>query len=141
MKKLTALVSVLVLGSALSLGACKKDEKKEGDTAGKKVEPKKEEPKKEEPKAADPAPAGGGAAAATGLAECDAYIAAVEKFVTCDTVPQASRDATKQGLDGMKAAWGDTAGMPEEAKKAANDSCKQATDALKQGASAMGCTM
>jgi hypothetical protein len=141
MKKLSALISVLFLGSALSLAACKKDEeKKEDDKGAKKAEePKKEEPKAEEPKKEEPAPAAGGAA--TGLAECDAYVAAMEKYLACDKVPQAARDGAKQGLDAMKSGWGDTAGMPEEAKKAANDACKQAVDALKQGATAMGCTI
>ena len=82
---------------------------------------------------------GEGGGAATGLAECDAYVAAMEKYLACDKVPQEARDGAKQGLDAMKSGWGDTAGMPEEAKKAANDACKQAVDALKQGASAMGC--
>ncbi len=134
MKKLTALVSVLFLGSALSLAACKKDENKD-ETKTKTTEKTTEKTveKTTEPAKAEPT--------STGLAECDAYIAAVEKFVVCDKVPQASRDATKQGLDSMKTAWGDTAAMPEESKKASNDSCKQAADALKQGASAMGCTM
>lgn len=76
-----------------------------------------------------------------GLPECNRYISEVEKFIRCDKVPQAARDATKQGLDAMKSAWSDVAGMPEEARRAAEDSCKQATDALHQGASAMGCPM
>jgi hypothetical protein len=143
MKKLSTLISVLFLGSALTLAACKKDEeKKPDDTAKKAEEPKKEEPKAEEPKAEEPKaaePAAGGAA--TGLAECDAYVAAMEKYLACDKVPQAARDGAKQGLDAMKGSWGDVAGMPEDAKKAANDACKQAVDALKQGASAMGCTI
>ena len=141
MKKLSTLISVLFLGSALSLAACKKDEEKkdEGAKAGEKTEePKAEEKKEEAPKEeAKEEPAAGGAA--TGLAECDTYVAAMEKYLACDKVPQAARDGAKQGLDAMKGSWGDTAGMPEEAKKAANDACKQAVDALKQGASAMGC--
>ena len=140
MKKLSALISVLFLGSALSLAACKKDEEKKGDDKGAKPteETKKEEAKPEPPKE-DPKPAEGGAA--TGLAECDAYVAAMEKYLACDKVPQAARDGAKQGLDAMKGSWGDTAGMPEESKTAANDACKQAVDALKQGATAMGCTI
>jgi hypothetical protein len=98
------------------------------------------------PEAKDPPPAEPTAptvpvAGGTGLAECDAYVTAMEKYLACDKVPQAARDGAKQGLDAMKSSWGDTAGMPEEAKKAANDACKQAVDALKQGAEAMGCTL
>jgi hypothetical protein len=140
MKKLSTLISVLFLGSALSLAACKKDdEKKTDDKAAKPEEKKPEETKPEEKKPEEPKPAEGGAA--TGLAECDAYVTAMEKYLACDKVPQAARDGAKQGLDAMKSSWGDTAGMPEEAKKAANDACKQAVDALKQGATAMGCTI
>lgn len=143
MKKLTALLSVLFLGATISLAGCKKDEKKDegaAKTTEKKEEPKAEE-KKEEPKAEEKKeePAAGGAA--TGLAECDAYVTAVEKFMACDKVPEAARDGAKQGLEAMKSGWGDASAMPDEAKKAANDACKQAIDALKQGASAMGCEM
>ena len=139
MKKLSTLISVLFLGSALSLAACKKDdEKKTDDKAAKPEEKKPEETKPEEKKPEEAKPAEG---AATGLAECDAYVTAMEKYLACDKVPQAARDGAKQGLDAMKSSWGDTAGMPEEAKKAANDACKQAVDALKQGATAMGCTI
>ena len=99
----------------------------------------KDEPK-DEP-AADPAAPTVPVAGGSGLAECDTYVAAMEKYLACDKVPQAARDGAKQGLDAMKSSWGDTAGMPEEAKKAANDACKQAVDALKQGAEAMGCTL
>jgi len=144
MKKLSALISVLFLGTALSLAACKKDEEKkdEGAKAGEKAteeKPADVKPADEKPaEPAEPAPAAGGAAA-TGLAECDTYVAAMEKYLACDKVPQAARDGAKQGLDAMKGSWGDAANMPEEAKKATNDACKQAVDALKQGASAMGC--
>ncbi len=85
----------------------------------------------------DKAAAGG--AANTGLAECDAYIAMVEKYVACDKIPQESRDATKQSIESMKAAWGDMGAMPAESRKQTGDACKQGADALKQGAEAMGC--
>src|SRR5688500_8987652 len=100
MKKLSALISVLFLGSALSLAACKKDDEKkyEGAKAGeKKEEVKKEEPKTEPPKE-EAKPGEGG----SGLAGCDAYVAAMEKYLACDKVPQAARDGAKQGLDAMK---------------------------------------
>ncbi len=140
MKKLSALIAVLFVGSALSLGACKKDEKKEEgakptEPAAKKDEAPKEEPKKEEPKA-EPAAAGG-----TGLADCDAYVAAMDKYLACDKIPQAARDAAKQGADAMKSAWGDVGALPDDVKKQTNDACKSAVDALAQGASAMGCTL
>lgn len=95
----------------------------------------------EAPKPAEPAPAAGGAAA-TGVPECDAYIAAIENLAKCDKLPQAARDSMKQSADTMKASW-KWDGMPEEAKKtaqaAAGSSCKQATDAVKQSMTAAGC--
>ena len=56
-----------------------------------------------------------------------------------DVIPDQARDATKKGLEGMKAGWGNIDQMPDEAKKAAGDSCKTAMDALKKGAEAIGC--
>lgn len=152
MKKLSALIAVLFVGSALALGGCKKDEKKpEGQakpTEAKKEEPKKDEAPKEEPKkdeaaapAGDTAAAPAGGAAATGLADCDAYVAAMDKYQACDKVPQATRDAAKQGMDAMKQAWGNVGALPDDVKKQTNDACKTAVDALKQGATALGCTL
>jgi hypothetical protein len=92
--------------------------------------------------AAGTAAAGGAAAAGgSGLPECDEYVAAMDKYMSCDKVPQSARDAAKQGLDAMKSGWANMGQMPDDAKKAAGDACKQAIDALKQGASAMGCTL
>jgi len=97
------------------------------------------------PPAGEPPPAGGEPAAAagggTGVPECDAYVAAIEKFMTCDKVPQAARDAQKQSLDAMKQGWAslsDPAATPE-AKKAAGDGCKTALDGLAQAAKGAGC--
>ena len=101
MKKLSALLAVLFVGSALSLAACKKDEKKDDTKTEKKAEEKKEEPKKEEPKKEEPKKEEA-AAGSTGLADCDAYVAAMDKYMQCDKVPQSARDAAKQGLDAMK---------------------------------------
>jgi hypothetical protein len=148
MKKL---ISVLLLGSVFTFGACKKDkdEAKKEDTATKPADKPADTATDTKPadtaapadtaKPADTAaPAG---AANTGLAECDAYVAAMDKYMTCDKVPQSARDAAKQGLDAMKSGWANMGQMPDDAKKAAGDACKQAVDALKQGAEAMGCTL
>ena len=147
MKKITTLITAAAVSLTLGLAGCKKD-KKEGEGA---AAPKTEEPKKDDPAAqptgttpttpTDPgagaAPAGGGGN--TGIAECDEYIKVVEKYVSCDKIPQASRDATKSGLETMKKGWGPS--MPDDAKKAAADACKAGTDAVKQGASAVGCAL
>ena len=152
MKKITSLLMAAAVATTLGLVGCKKDKKDEGATNT----PKTEEPKPADPAAGGTAPAGGagtdpavaggaaagGAAAAggnTGIAECDEYIKVVDKYVSCDKIPQASRDATKQGLDTMRKGW--SSGMPDDAKKAAADACKAGTDAVKQGAQALGCAL
>jgi len=81
------------------------------------------------------------AASNSGLAECDAYAAAMEKYMACDKVPQSARDAARQGLDAMRQGWAAMGQMPDDAKQAAGDACKQAIDALEQGAEAMGCSL
>jgi hypothetical protein len=86
----------------------------------------------------DQAAAGGGS---SGLPECDEYVAAMDKYLQCDKIPQATRDAAKQGMDAMKAGWADMGSLPDDVKKQAADGCKQAVDALKQGATALGCTL
>jgi hypothetical protein len=79
----------------------------------------------------------------TGIPDCDAYIALVTRYMQCDKIPQGARDAAKQGLDQMQAGWQQLKdpSMPAEARQAAANACKQATDALRQGASAMGCPL
>jgi hypothetical protein len=151
MKKLTTLLSAVALVTTLALAGCKKDKKPEGEPAPAPTEPAKTEPAKTDPA---PAPAGGSAAApaadpaaapaaggggSVGVAECDEYLKAVEKYAACDKLPAQAKEATLKAADTMKQGW--TANMPEEAKKAAADGCKQATDALKQSASAMQCTI
>ena len=83
------------------------------------------------------------AADTTGVAECDAYMAAVEKYLKCANVPQAARDAQAQASKQMKAGWASWASMPPDARKMAQDtaktSCTQALAALKQAATATGC--
>jgi hypothetical protein len=84
-----------------------------------------------------------GAPGATGIAECDAYSAAFEKYMQCDKVPQATKDASKATMDHMKEGWAALSGQttPEAAKKAAADGCKTAMDSLEQSASALGCAI
>jgi hypothetical protein len=142
MKKLSTMFAVLLFGTVIAASGCKKDEAKKDDKAAKKPDEKKpDEAKPDEAKPDEAKPTEGGGGAATGLAECDAYVAAVEAYMKCDKVPQEARDGAKSGIEAMKQGWGDTSAMPEEAKKQTNDACKQATDALKQGATAMGCTI
>ncbi len=66
--------------------------------------------------------------ARTGIAECDDFLVALDTYVACDKVPQASRDAVKQGADAMRSSWN-------------AESCRQFADAVRQGGGAMGCAM
>lgn len=70
--------------------------------------------------------------------ECLDYKAATEKFAACDKAPQASRDAMKTTFDSASAGWAAAAATPE-GKTAVVTSCKAATDALAQAATAVGC--
>jgi hypothetical protein len=79
--------------------------------------------------------------ASSGIAECDAYVALMDRWLRCDKVPQAARDGAKQGIDAMLAGWDTVKDWSEEQRKVAADACGQAVDALRQGAQAMGCPL
>jgi hypothetical protein len=143
MKKITTLLTVVALATTLGLAGCKKDKKKdEAVTPAKTEEPAKTDTpaKTDEPAKTDtpPSPTTGGS---SGLADCDAYVALMDKYLSCDKVPQATRDGAKTSLDAMKSGWANAAGLPDDAKKSTNDACKQAADGLKQAATALGCTL
>jgi hypothetical protein len=91
--------------------------------------------------AEEPAPAPSEWTGSTGLPACDQYIAVTEAFAACDKVPVETRDAVRQGLDAMKQAWTDLSQLPPETKEQTNQACLQAVDALRQGATSMGCTI
>ena len=71
------------------------------------------------------------------IPECAAYGALIEKMSQCDQLPQASRDALKQGYDSMKSSWSSMNGMSDDMKKSMADACRQATDALTQAGRSM----
>ena len=79
------------------------------------------------------------AAESTGIAACDEYMKAFDKYMLCDAIPQATKDATKQGMVIMKTSWVTLTDAPDDAKQTASDSCQQAMEGLKQGAKAMNC--
>lgn len=81
-----------------------------------------------------PAPAG-----QTGIAGCDALIAAYEKLAVCDKLPQQSRDAMAQGLATMKTGWGDLRTADEATRKAVDDGCRAGLDGVQQAMTAAGC--
>lgn len=82
-------------------------------------------------------------AQSTGVAECDSYLAALDKYMKCDKVPQAARDAQQQSAQQMRNGWATWANLPEASRKAAQDaakaSCTTALTTLKQAATATGC--
>lgn len=61
---------------------------------------------------------------------CERYKHRIEQLMTCEKLPQASRDALKQGYDAMSQGWENVESLPEEARKALDDGCKQGTEAL-----------
>ncbi len=79
----------------------------------------------------------------TGVPECDEYLKTFDRYIACDKIPQAAIDANKEGIAQMKQGWAmlRDPNVPVEAKKAAGDACRQAVDALKQSAAAMGCSL
>jgi len=83
------------------------------------------------------APAAGGA---TGIAECDDYMAQMDAMGKCSKMPDASKAAMQQGADAIKQsvdAW-KQAGSPDAAKAGLVQGCKLGADALKQSLSAIG---
>ena len=75
----------------------------------------------------------------TGIAECDAYLHAVEAYAACDKVPQEARDAVKESIDAIKQSAQVAKASGDDAVKAVADSCKQGADAIAQVLAAMGC--
>ena len=150
MKKLTTMFSILALSTTLAATGCKGG-KSTDQSAPKPTEttptpaPPTTTPTPA-PTTATPTPAptttAPTTAAATGIAECDAYLAAFDKFNACDKVPAATKDASKTSIDQMKASWSSLKdpSTPEASKKAAADACKAANDALAQSAKALGCS-
>lgn len=72
------------------------------------------------------------AARVASLAECEKYKQRIEQLMACDKVPQQSREALQQGFDAMEQGWTTMKDMPEEARKAMQDGCKMATEAIEQ---------
>ena len=88
-----------------------------------------------------PSPTSARRAGGTGLPACDAYIETMEKYLACDKIPQATRDAARQGIELMKQGWGDVESLPDSVKEQTNDACRDSVDALHQGARALGCKL
>ncbi len=116
MKKVTSVVSVFALAAMLAVTGCKKNE----------------------PAVTAAAPS----AQSTGVAECDSYFAALDKYMSCSKIPQAVRDAQAASSKQMRAGW-NWSSLPEASRKAAQDAaktgCTQAHSAIQQSGKAIGC--
>ena len=79
----------------------------------------------------------------SGVPECDTYLAAVDKYMACEKVPQVARDAQKQARDQMRSGWASWSSLPEDSRKMAQanaaTACTTALGSLKVAASASGC--
>jgi Ni/Co efflux regulator RcnB len=137
MKKVTRIVLVMALAAVFVVAGCQKQETATTETSA----------TTETASAADTVATtettATTVAESTGVAECDSYLAALEKYMNCQNVPQAARDAQKQAADQMRTGWASWAGLPEDARKVAQDaaktSCSTALTTLKQAATASGC--
>jgi hypothetical protein len=148
MKKMLT-IGALSMALAFTVGCKKKDENAAGSgsasaSAG-KVEDKPAD-KPADPPADKPADPPAGDTVSTGSPECDEYLKTFDDMATkCKDKLGPAFDAMKQARDAQADAFKQWADLDEASKKAALDAaatgCKSATDALKQSASAMGCTL
>ena len=75
----------------------------------------------------------------TMLEACKGYIDAVEKYTACTSVPQAARDAARQGLDAMKQGFAAQPNPAPEAVAASKQACEMAAAALVDGMKQFAC--
>ena len=84
-------------------------------------------------------PATGVLATSTGVAECDAYIEAMNKTQTCAKLAKESRDAFKESFTAMRGAFDQMKTMDETGRKQMADACRYGAEALLQVLSSSGC--
>jgi len=77
-----------------------------------------------------------GVIVATGIPECDAWGAEVQKLVVCDKLPHETRDAVQQAYEQANQMWVNVA---QDQRSAMADACKSVTDAVKQLRTSTGC--
>jgi hypothetical protein len=65
-------------------------------------------------------------------AECGRYKDVMLKMMQCPQMPQASREALKQGYDAMAQGWANAGALPPDAMQAMAEGCRQGADALEQ---------
>jgi hypothetical protein len=72
-------------------------------------------------------------------APCVLYQEIVEKLALCDKFPQEARDAMRQGLEAFKGSW--TELDDPKRYEDVTHACKTAAEALRQGATSLGCPL
>lgn len=157
MKKM---MTILALASALSFAGCKKktEDAAKGSGSASASAGKVEDKGSGAATGSDTgsAPASGSAAASgtdtaaaggsTGSPECDEYLKTFDDVVNkCKDKLGPALDAMKQSRDAQADAFKQWGSLDEASKKAtieaAATGCKSATDAIKQSATSMGCTL
>ena len=133
MNKATRLMLVLALASMVIIAGCQKHEEAAVTATTETTATTTTETTATTVAAAD----------TTGVPACDSYLAAVDKYMACEKVPQAARDAQKQARDQMRSGWANWSSLPEESRKMAQanaaTACTSALSSLKVAASASGC--
>lgn len=74
----------------------------------------------------------------TGIAECDSYSTTNAALLACKQFPQDARDAVRQGFEGQRQIW---LNARADQKASYASACKQAEEAIRQAAQAMGCAI
>jgi hypothetical protein len=159
MPTMKKMMTILALAAALSITGCKKKEETPAAGTAAATAGKVEDKGSAAATGADPGtaaatgsaapdPAGGGGAAAvgTGSPECDEYLKTFDDVVAkCKDKMGPALDAMKQSRDAQADAFKQWGALDEASRKAtieaAATGCKSATDALKQSATSMGCTL
>lgn len=76
----------------------------------------------------------------TGLVACDLYLETFEDSLRCPQIPEALRATTQRVVDETRSSWEHlikTGGAEAEIERA----CEEATEGLREGAAAFGCTI
>ncbi len=84
-------------------------------------------------------PAAGVMAGSTGISDCDAYLGAMEKVLSCKKLGQETKDALRDSFTAMRDAVAGLRNADETTKKQMGESCKYGGDAIRQVLASAGC--
>jgi hypothetical protein len=82
-----------------------------------------------------------GPVAPSGIPPCDAYMAALERYLACGKVTAANREALTANLGTLRAAFARSAQAPADKKQEAAATCARADAALRSSAAELGCPL